>query len=171
VYGHYLGEIHPKSRFAERARIGWVQHGWVILPDGRVFDPTRWVFEAKKPYLYVGDDEDYDEGGSRLREHMLGDPPDYDPSDKQVEIPKHVLPTPAWNHVEKLLEVDVSEQEPGVLSFEQVRWLAKTRVENLQPHAGAVYAALRKLRLQALIPIDNVRKVERLSSSAEAAGC
>jgi hypothetical protein len=56
VYGHYLGRVHPKSYFGKRARIlPFQNHGWLELPDGRVFDPTRWVFENAPPYLYVSD--------------------------------------------------------------------------------------------------------------------
>ena len=165
VYGHFTGEVHPESCFAERAHHGFIQHGWVILPDGRILDPTRWVFEAKKPYLYVGEDTEYDEGGSRLRGLVHGPPPEYDEDEKQFSFPRSILRQPAWAHVECVLRLDYTLGQPlGRLSLGQVRWLANANVEILQPHAAAVYAALRKLKLQALIPIDNVRKVERLMS-------
>lgn len=51
-YGVYSGEV--KKGYYTPGRIGY-QHGWLELPDGRVFDPTRWVFEAVKPYLYVSE--------------------------------------------------------------------------------------------------------------------
>lgn len=54
VYGHWLGPISPRSHFADRVRVGFVQHGWIYVEGhGIVIDPTRWVFEAKRPYLYV----------------------------------------------------------------------------------------------------------------------
>ncbi len=34
-------------------------HGWVVLSDGRVLDPTRWTMDGQVPYLYVGDGADY----------------------------------------------------------------------------------------------------------------
>lgn len=59
VYGHWLGPVHSKSHFADRGtKLPFVQHGWILLEDGRVLDPTRWVFEAKEPYLYVGEPPD-----------------------------------------------------------------------------------------------------------------
>ena len=57
VYGHWLGPVHPKSHFAGKPR-PFVQHGWILTDDGEVLDPTRWVFEAAKPYLYVGTEPD-----------------------------------------------------------------------------------------------------------------
>lgn len=53
VYGHWLGPVHPNSPFAGK-RMPFVQHGWIWIEDhGLVVDPTRWCFEAKRPYLYV----------------------------------------------------------------------------------------------------------------------
>lgn len=54
VYGHYLGPVAAGSYFSTRGANGFVGHGWISLPDGRVLDPTRWVFEGREPYLYVG---------------------------------------------------------------------------------------------------------------------
>lgn len=51
VYGIWWGLIHPKSLFAGRA---WTHHGWIVLYDHSVIDPTRWVFEHAKPYIYHG---------------------------------------------------------------------------------------------------------------------
>ncbi len=59
VYGHWLGDIAPGSHFADRKRLGFVSHGWILLKDGRVLDPTRWVFENVAPYLYVGEPPDH----------------------------------------------------------------------------------------------------------------
>lgn len=59
VYGHWLGPISPRSHFADRRQLGFVQHGWIwIEAHGMVIDPTRWVFEAKAPYLYVEHEPD-----------------------------------------------------------------------------------------------------------------
>lgn len=59
VYGHWTGDVHPKSMFYARSRAGFCRHGWVQLSDGRVFDATRWVFENVPPYIYIGDPEDF----------------------------------------------------------------------------------------------------------------
>jgi hypothetical protein len=36
-----------------------VRHVWITLADGRVCDPTRWVFEGVEPYVYVGTDAEH----------------------------------------------------------------------------------------------------------------
>jgi hypothetical protein len=54
VHGDWIGAIHPKSYFANRSSVGFVQHGWVYIEDHDVIvDPTRWAFEDRKPYLFV----------------------------------------------------------------------------------------------------------------------
>ena len=42
VYGHWRGPVHPAAPFTS---VVVVRHGWINLPDGRICDPTRWVFE------------------------------------------------------------------------------------------------------------------------------
>lgn len=61
VYGHWIGPISPKSKFAPKASVGFAQHGWIVLDadayemdKGAVLDPTRWAFEAVQPYIFVG---------------------------------------------------------------------------------------------------------------------
>jgi len=163
VYGHFIGKVDPKSYFGERAHHGFVQHGWVLLPDGRVFDPTRWAFEDKAPYIFVGPADDYDEGGNRFRTAMHGNPPDFDPDEKSFDVPKRVLASGPWTHVEKLLRIDVTTQEPGTLSEAQLFWLANADFSALQPHAFEVYQAIATLGRIALIPYDNRRTAERLA--------
>lgn len=63
-YGIWEGPIAPGSFFEGRPL---ARHGWVRLPDGQIWDPTRWVFENVEPYIYVGSDEFYDFGATRLR--------------------------------------------------------------------------------------------------------
>ncbi len=58
VYGHWVGRVSRKSHFANRRHLPFIPHGWLLLEDGRVLDPTRWVFEAVAPYLYVGEPPD-----------------------------------------------------------------------------------------------------------------
>jgi hypothetical protein len=57
VYGHFLGPVAPDTHFYKRSQaLPFIAHGWVELEDGRILDPTRWVFEGAQPYLYVGED-------------------------------------------------------------------------------------------------------------------
>lgn len=62
VYGHWLGPISPRSHFADRRGMAFIQHGWIYVEShNMVIDPTRWVFEARTPYLYVDYEPDADE--------------------------------------------------------------------------------------------------------------
>ena len=59
VYGHWTGRIARSSYFADRSAVGFCNHGWVLLDDGEtVVDPTRWVFEDKAPYIFIGSEAD-----------------------------------------------------------------------------------------------------------------
>jgi len=164
VYGHWLGPVAPKTHFSGRQVLGFVQHGWVLLPDGRVLDPTRWGFEGVAPYLYVGPSDYYDEGGNRFRMSRLGSPPVFDPDEETVELDQYVLSDgAAWTFVENLLGLNDSfhmADEPGTITREQLFWLANVDPRKLGGHAKAIYAAIEKLDEIALIPIDNRLAVE-----------
>jgi hypothetical protein len=88
VYGHYLGPISPDGYFKARIGMPFVQHGWVEFPNGDIIDPTRWVFEAKQPYIALIEHdnvvlEEYDEGGNQWREATTDPPPKYSKDDEQ----------------------------------------------------------------------------------------
>jgi hypothetical protein len=163
VYGHYHGPVHPKSMFAAKKKvIGFCQHGWVLLDDGRIFDPTRWVFENKKPYFHIGRQTvEYDEGGNRLRQAMFHPVPAYDPDEEKMELTESMLPSAAFIHAEKLLRINLADQEPGVFTKGQVYWLANAPYETLQPHAYAIYKAMVRLGVGSFVPIDNRRRAAR----------
>lgn len=52
AYGFWTGPVTPSMFFDGSA--ARVRHGWVVIPDGRIIDPTRFVFEHAEPYIYVG---------------------------------------------------------------------------------------------------------------------
>src|SRR5215510_2584908 len=60
VYGKYRAEIMLWSE-----TIGTRDHSWIELADGTVVDPTRYVFEGVKPYIYVGLGDNYIENGGK----------------------------------------------------------------------------------------------------------
>lgn len=64
LYGVYTGPTHPKGYVAGRPM---ARHGWIELEHGLVVDPTRWAFEAKEPFLWVGGTADYDCGANSSR--------------------------------------------------------------------------------------------------------
>ncbi len=162
VYGHWTGPVAKGTMFAGRPI---VRHGWVILPDRRVFDPTRWVFEDTQPYIYIGKADHYDEGGNRLREVLLGPPPEWDPDEKQFRITAWIMDSDAWNFIEFTLKVetqlDETSPEVGLLTQSQLIWLANLPPVSLGEHAPEIYVAIKNLGRRALIPIDNLRMVER----------
>jgi hypothetical protein len=161
VYGHWLGPIAETSYFGPKRGMPFCQHGWVLMPDKTIVDPTRWVFEDVEPYIYHGENDFYDEGGNEFRMALLGPPPKYDPTERQYEITKSIMRTVTWNFVEKVLKIDITEQEPGFLTLSQLHWLAKLSPERLGEHQAGVYRALVKLDRKALIPIDNFMTCER----------
>ncbi len=173
VYGHFLGKVAPKSYFGERAHLPFVQHGWVLLPDGRIWDPTRWSFEGPKPYIHVGENKgEYDEGGNKLRAAVVRPPPEWDPSEPKTEFTSAILNSAAWCLIEDLLKLeeqytfddqDLDAQQPGFLCRTQLFWIANLPYETLQPHAAAIYEAYKRTDLEGLIPIDNLRRAERES--------
>lgn len=94
-YGHYTGPVVEGYFRADRP---FQRHGWLELWDGRVFDPTRWVFETDWPpgvfeadwpptalnrvEVYVGPKDHYDLGGQLYLAAQLGgqwaEPPAYE---------------------------------------------------------------------------------------------
>ncbi len=163
VYGHWLGPVNKKSIFAGRP--GFVQHGWVIRPGGTIVDPTQWCFYAVRPYVFEGKDTNsyYDEGGNKWRAAARSRrPPPFEQSDEVLDVGVGVMNTQTWNFVERLLQLDYSEQAPGELSLSQLQWLAHAPPQELGAHAPFVFDALEKLGKRALIPIDNYHMVQRL---------
>lgn len=160
VYGHYLGYVHPRCMFAPAAKAGFVQHGWVALADGRILDPTRWVFEKRRPYIHVGPaGSDYDEGGNRFRAKQIGPAPEFDFDDKAVNVTPSMLPSDAWNYVESILGLDKmfmdDEYTPGDITVPQLQWLANQDPRSMQGHAKPIFELLERLKMRGFVPYDN----------------
>jgi hypothetical protein len=136
--------------------VPFTRHGWVVLKDGRVLDPTRWVFEDAQPSLYLGPpSEEYDEGGNRWRLAELSIPPKHETAGKQIELkaPRHV-----WAHIRKLLRDRAAG--PSRLCYRQLVWLANCPLALLAEHAAAIYKAIEDVGEVALIPFDNKKRVD-----------
>lgn len=166
VYGHWLGFVDKKSSFYSQSRAGFCRHGWVVLANGMILDPTRWVFEGKKPYIYIGpgDDKDYDEGGNAIRRLLRGNPPQFDMSEKCYRITHRIADSDTWSFIEEFLEhaprEDNADAPIDMLSRSQMFWLATAPLEDLGKHAKSVYAVFEKLDCVAMIPIDNYKRVQ-----------
>lgn len=164
-YGHYYG---PVREGYYRAGLPFYRHGWIEAAPGIVIDPTRWVFAACKPYIYVGPDDDYDPGGNRLRDGARGPYPWHKPLGDSItvfdaaayeaheagEVTKLGLPEEAMIRVTGL-----TNGHGESFSFSQLFWLANLPPDWYGPHARAVYEALERAGQKALIPFDNWRMV------------
>lgn len=160
VYGHWIGQISPKSFYKARRHMPFVQHGWIIAEDNTIVDPTRWVFEAIEPYIYYGGDAeddielfDYDEGGNKWREAII-------------------KPVPKFNKKERIYSVVLSDDAQGFLSellsqhnwfdtvsHDQMFWLANLPLNFFGPYVKEIYQWIVGVGLVALIPIDNKIKI------------
>lgn len=174
VYGHFLGKVHPRSYFGRRAQAPFIHHGWVQVhgQEDRIFDPTRFAFENVRPYLYRGPNNgEYDEGGNVFRRATLRPPPPpppFDPDARVYTLSTRLLPSAVWRHVEKLLGADYTDHQPGEVNIDQIFWLANLPYDMLGDHAPAIYRAIAELGMSAAIPIDNLRRAERLSEGCAA---
>jgi len=151
-YGHYIGPVTPGTLFAGKPI---VRHGWVELKDYRVWDPTRWVIEGRSPYIYTGTGEDYDYGGQRLLEMMQRPAPTPLPA---KAIPHYRLrldkPVLAW--LGKNLGVT---RFYGGISLDQAHWIANLPLRTLGEMARPIYLELKRLRLEARVPLDHWTRV------------
>jgi len=176
VYGAWYGEINPLGYWGGRAGGMFVRHGWVLLPDGRILDPTRWSFEGVEPYIWIGsgDAKEYDHGNNRLQEMVINRTPWPHFDDGTGEYLFELLPE-IVDDLENGGAVlrdpfDPEQMERDPLDFshyrltltrEQVFWIANfplTRFSTKQ-HAREVYIQIGEHKLDAYIPIDNRRAV------------
>ena len=154
-YGTWLGEINEDSPFGGRA---FTHHAWILLPDGRVYDPTRFVFEGQEPYVFVsntpeGTLDEYDFGSNAIREAMRKPfPKEVTADDKFCKL---VLSRQAVKHMEHLAGTTLIPP----LTRRQAAWFANLRPQDLHPHTKEIYRALVRAREGCLIPIDNQRDV------------
>lgn len=147
VYGHYHGPVAETGYWAEHAGRLFQNHGWIR--DGRVIiDPTRWSFLDEEPFIHVTtvEDEEYDEGGQKIREAFERPAPKY-----VAEEPLHELELPDETRTVFLhwLGNAPDFRRSGVF------WLANLSVNRLGEHAKPLFKALVLADLEALIPWDN----------------
>lgn len=150
AYGHYLGVIRPGTLFYGKPI---VHHGWIVTPDGRIVDPTRWVFEGVAPYIHQATEcgHEYDEGGNVFLLTQKRPAPAHDQSGSTVEVPVDARPLCSA----LLSRAHVQSR----LSTAEAHWLATLSLIVLGDRAKALYAALVEMGFTALIPIDNRKKV------------
>ena len=171
VYGHYYGPIsHRSIIWGARRHLPFQHHGWVVLGDGRVLDPTRWSFEAKEPYIALLENTgDYDEGGERVRAFMVMPWPEYGASDvgELEPEPAERLLNVKLSNVEVLVlkslgaKIDRTADGASLLSPIQLGWIACLPRVWLGEHCKSIYRVLIDLGFKALIPLDNYNYIFR----------
>lgn len=145
--GHFLGEIAPEGYFGRRSR-AVQQHSWIRLEERVVLDPTRFAFDGREPYVFIGSDEDYDLAGQHLRQLCRPDRPC--PSAGKDEARTHLrLGNAATAHV-----LDLTGLDELRLAHNQLFWLANLPLVALAPHAREIHDALAAEKAKAFIPID-----------------
>jgi hypothetical protein len=168
VYGHWRGPIKKGSMF-DRG-VPFAQHGWVKRGNRYrgIIDPTRWVFEGNRPYIYIGPDDHYDEGGNRFREATHGEAPSYVPGTSSVRM--EGISDGAWMYVQNLLlRSGASSTNPiPILSIAQLFWIGNQPPHLFEDYAVEIYQTYERIGRRAVIPIDNWRMVERGDSAGSA---
>jgi len=165
VYGHFIGEVSKNSFFGQRAGLPFVQHGWVVMDDGRIFDPTRWCFEGDSPYIWVGEnDGSYDEGGNEFRKMIMRPwPTDLPkPGEKRYKIQ---LRGDIIRELEDYEAELVDEEIDGLdydlrdvyVTFNQLHWLATFPITcfSSKNNAYDIFIQIKEHELVGLIPLDN----------------
>ncbi len=163
VYGHYLGPISSKSYFRNRRGMPFIHHGWIELSNGDIVDPTRWVFEAKEPYIAFIDRmddvaEEYDEGGNEFRKATRNPPPKYRKGDRQFPFTLDKFDKLDGRTYILSLLGDKRENVKEIC-LDQIFWLANLAVDTLGIYAESVYNYIEYMGHEAFIPIDNRLKI------------
>ena len=153
VYGHYRGPVDHSSYWAGRSACGFIQHGWVLLRDGRVLDPTRFSFENADPYIHIGSaDPDYDEGGSIWRAITRGPCPEAGGKPAGMKARSQII--------EGLFE-HLTKTPFDKMTWAQAHWVANLSFEELSFALSDIYETLEENEAKALIPHDNWEKALR----------
>lgn len=146
-YGLWRGEISPDSPFSGRP---FTHHGWVEREKDLV-DPTRWVFEAQSPYIYIGPNGgEYDLRGDTLRSLTLKPCPVFDSKGKIFD----------YSDLSRAAKVVISElipnfRTPDQLSIQQLFWLSNLSLDMYSNLATEIYLWIIRCGFKGFIPIDN----------------
>lgn len=152
-YGHYLGPVNPKGFWKMYAGLPFVQHGWLLLNDGRVLDPTRWSFTKTKPEIWIGKNTgEYDRGGQKWRATRRTPPPGNDVSQNRIVLE---ISAEAAAHINSML----MREHSGEINYAQAIWLASGSVDHLGKFAHQFFELLIENDWRGAIPIDSRRMV------------
>jgi len=151
-YGHWLGPVADGTMFWGNPII---RHGWAEYTDKDfgtiVVDPTRWVFEGKKPYIYQAPDFDgfYDIGGNKLLEGLMAnrEAPENDGSGQQYNLPK--------GKVGESIRHILGGYSSNEVNMDQISYIANQPLNNFCGFAADIYKWIKNNGQQARVPMDN----------------
>ena len=146
VYGKYHGiSVDRPGQMFHR-------HGWVVH-KGTIWDPTRWVFEGRRPHMWSGpeDSEEYDEGSWKMM-----DQPGLRVEQPDREQKKLIF----MDWADGLIPVFLSElfddsRTCTHMTPMEVHYIVHVSPKHLGEHVIEVYRRVRELKLGAMIPIDS----------------
>lgn len=154
-YGHWTGPVVEGSKFDYYPN-GLVRHGWIELADGTIVDPTRFDFEQKPPYIYVGENDYYDAGGNLERLAKITPAPKFDPANKLLVL--QILDNPTASFLISNLQRPIRNRQL-VITILQAFWLANLPLQVLGKNAKTIYTSLIDAGQEGLIPIDNKQMI------------
>lgn len=166
-YGHYLGDVDPGTHFYSRAsKINLVNHGWLELPDGRIVDPTRWVFQADvEPYIYCGPNKgEYDSEGQKMHTNYVKNNPCPAPDGERRFI--FEFPQNAFDTVVRL----IGDSDANHLAASQAFWLGNVPPAIMGDAAKEILDAFEAAGERALIPRGSRIIVYNLDSMGNPTG-
>lgn len=149
IFGAWVGPIHPKSFFAGRP---FTQHGWILTPNDHIVDPTRFVFEARAPYVFAGLREEcpeYDRGANAINRALLGDHPPPAAEEDEERFPVEFAGF-GHDYVWAIFP-DFKSQ----LTWKQLHWLAHRTPAELGVAGKPVFEGIIAAGKAGLIPLDN----------------
>jgi hypothetical protein len=161
VHGSYFGTIAKASMFYSK-NLNMARHGWIETPDGKIIDPTRWVFEDVEPYIYETtiNDPDYDKASSKLRKALMQPQPEYNPDVKQLAIPDGK----SGSAIRSVLCIPLNRK---TISVDEAFWMANLTLDSLNFQAEHVYNALIEWGFKAFIPADHQVEVFEMKMWSE----
>ena len=136
------------------------RHGWA-LHDGFVKDPTRWVFEKKKPYVFVqksSDLDDYDEGMAELREAFERPAPERDDTHKKMKF--------TWTSNESafLSALFGVQRDWSIMTIAEYFWVANKQPKRILPIVESFYKQLKAQDMIGAVPVDFVAMYKDLKA-------
>ena len=147
VYGTWQGICVSKKEK------GLFRHGWVLVNEKEILDPTRWVFNGLEPVIFKGSvskNKEYDEGAKKLRDMIPRPFPLFNANAKRI-ISFTWTPDCA-QAIEMISGQKCSTKQETTI--DQAYWMANLSYEVWGHHLNEVYENLIKEHCGAFIPLD-----------------